>query len=45
VPCVEDQLDANHGQCYDERAKEHQVIAGGLDPPEESLNSIEHAAG
>jgi hypothetical protein len=42
---IVDHLDANHRQCYDDRAKEHQVIAGGLDPPEESPNSIEHAAG
>ena len=27
---VKDHLDVNHRQCYDNRAKESQVIAGGL---------------
>lgn len=38
-------LDVARFECYDGRAQEIQVIAGGLDPHEESPNSTEHAAG
>jgi hypothetical protein len=38
-------LDAYNYKCYDDLVKELQVIAGGLDPSEESPNSTEHAAG
>jgi hypothetical protein len=38
-------LDVLFPACYDAIAQEIQVIAGGLDPSEESPNSTEHAAG
>jgi len=47
-PCLSvliEALDAHRLACYHDRAQEIQVIAGGLDPHEESPSSTEYAAG